>query len=56
MKRTTVNLALRYDHFRTSFPEQTVGPATLAPHRNFMLPGAGQPELERPDVSHRPDL
>jgi outer membrane receptor protein involved in Fe transport len=38
LKRTTLNLAIRYDHFNASFPEQTVGPAEFAPTRNFVFP------------------
>ena len=56
MNRTTVNLALRFDHFKASFPEQRVGPAPLAPTRNFVVPGPGQPELERPHLPDRADL
>jgi hypothetical protein len=29
---------MRYDHFASSFPEQTIGPAPLVPNRNFTLP------------------
>jgi hypothetical protein len=33
--RLTLNLGLRYDHFKNSFPAQQIGPAPLAPTRNF---------------------
>jgi hypothetical protein len=36
--RMTVGLALRYDYFKTSFPEQTLGPAPLVPNRNLVFP------------------
>ena len=54
MKRTTVNLALRFDHFRASFPEQTVGPTTLAPTRNFVFPA--QENLNWNDLTYRTGL
>ena len=36
--RLTVNAGLRMDWFKNSFPAQTIGPATLAPARNFTFP------------------
>jgi hypothetical protein len=36
--KLTVGLALRYDYFATSFPEQTLGPAPLTPTRNLTFP------------------
>jgi len=33
--RATLNLGLRWDWFKNSFPQQTVGPSPLAPSRNF---------------------
>lgn len=33
--RLTLNLGLRYDWFKNSYPAQTIGPAPLAPTRNF---------------------
>jgi hypothetical protein len=38
VSRATINLALRYDHFVTSSPEQTIGPDTFAPTRNITFP------------------
>ena len=38
MDRITLILALRFDAFATSFPEQTVGPAPLVPTRNITFP------------------
>ena len=56
LKRTTVNLALRYDHFASSFPEQMVGPAHAGADAEFRVPGPGQPELERHHLPDRADL
>jgi hypothetical protein len=38
IKRLTVNAGLRLDWFKNSFPAQSVGPAPLAPERNFTFP------------------
>ena len=54
LSRTTINLALRYDHFASSFPEQRVGPATLAPNRNFVFPA--QDNLNWNDITYRTGL
>jgi hypothetical protein len=54
LKRTTLNLALRYDHFRASFPEQTVGPAEFAPNRNFVFPE--EENLNWNDLTYRTGL
>ena len=40
MDRLTVSGAIRFDWFRTSFPEQTLGPVPLAPNRNITFPAA----------------
>ncbi len=40
VNRWTIQGALRFDYFATSFPEQTVGPTTLAPNRNITFPAA----------------
>jgi len=34
----TVNYGVRYDYFKSTFPEQHIGPATLAPNRNITFP------------------
>jgi hypothetical protein len=40
VNRLTVSGALRFDSFKTSFPEQTLGPVALAPTRNITFPAA----------------
>jgi opacity protein-like surface antigen len=39
----TLNYGLRYDYFKNSYPEQQIGPTTLAPTRNITFPA--QPGL-----------
>jgi len=39
----TLNYGLRYDYFSSSYPEQRIGPTTLAPTRNITFPA--QPGL-----------
>ena len=51
MDRLTVNLALRYDYFATSFPEQHVGPGPLVPSRNLTFPS--QDNLAWKDLTYR---
>jgi hypothetical protein len=36
--RLTLSYGVRYDDFKSSFPEVTIGPARLAPDRNFTFP------------------
>ena len=38
VSRVTVGLGLRYDHFATSFPDLSLGAATLLPNRNMSFP------------------
>jgi hypothetical protein len=38
VKRFTVNLGARYDHFKGGYPEQHRGPAPFQPSRNFTFP------------------
>ena len=54
MDRLTLNLALRFDVFQTSFPEQTVGSAPLVPNRNITFPETDN--LNWKDVSYRTGL
>jgi hypothetical protein len=49
--KMTVNVALRYDLFQTSFPEQKLGPAPFAPTRNVTFPA--QDNLNWSDISYR---
>jgi hypothetical protein len=51
LNRMTVNLALRYDYFATSFPEQHVGPGPLVPTRNLTFPA--QKNLAWHDLTYR---
>jgi hypothetical protein len=54
MDRVTLGLALRYDYFATSFPEQVVGPAALAPNRNFVFPA--RDNISWKDITYRTSL
>ncbi len=54
MNRITLNLALRFDVFQTSFPEQTVGSAPLVPNRNITFPETEN--LNWKDISYRTGL
>ena len=47
LKRLTLTLGVRYDHFADSFPEQSVGPALLAPNRNITFPAQKNVSLAR---------
>jgi hypothetical protein len=38
MNRLTLSLAARYDYYKSSFPEEPVGPGLLAPSRSFVVP------------------
>ena len=42
-----VAYGLRYDHFKNSFPEQTLEPARSRPNRSVTYPKRRQPELAR---------
>ena len=54
MDRLTLNLALRFDAFQTSFPEQTVGSAPLVPTRNITFPETDN--LNWKDITYRTGL
>jgi hypothetical protein len=54
MDRLTLNLALRYDYFATSFPEQTLGPTTFTPNRNVTFPA--EDNLGYKDITYRTGL
>jgi hypothetical protein len=51
MSKLTLNLALRYDYFATSFPEQHIGPGPLVPTRNLTFPA--QDNLGWKDLTYR---
>lgn len=51
MSRTTLNLAIRYDYFGTSFPAQHIGPGQLLPNRNIDFPA--QDNLGWKDFTYR---
>ena len=38
VNRLTLSLAARYDYYKSSFPEEPVGPGPLAPSRQFVVP------------------
>ncbi len=38
VRRLTLSYGLRYDHFESYFPAQTLGPALLVPNRNLSFP------------------
>ena len=52
--RYTVGLALRYDYFGTSFPEQRLGPGDLVPARDIVAPATDN--LRWHDISYRTGL
>ncbi len=51
VNRATVSLALRYDYFGTSFPEQHLGPGPLVPTRDLTFPA--QDNLHWKDITYR---
>ena len=51
LDRLTLNLALRYDSFQSSFPEQTLGSAPLTPTRNISFPESDN--LDWKDITYR---
>jgi hypothetical protein len=51
MDRLTLTLALRYDYFATSFPEQHLGASQYTPNRNVTFPA--EDNLGYKDVTYR---
>jgi hypothetical protein len=51
VNRLTLQGAIRFDLFRTSFPDQTLGPDELTPNRNLNFPGAKN--INWKDVTYR---
>ena len=56
MDRLTLSGAIRFDWFRTSFPEQTLGPGAARAEPEHHVPGSRQHQLEGPDLPKRPRL
>ena len=54
LNRWTVQGAVRFDYFGTSFPEQTVGPSDLTPTRNLTFPA--QDNISWKDLTYRSGL
>ena len=46
LDRLTLNLGLRWDFYRTSFPDQTLGPTVYTPNRNVTFPAADLASLD----------
>ncbi len=51
MNRLTIAGAIRYDMFKTGFPEQTLGPDRLTPTRNVTFPA--RDEINWKDLTYR---
>ena len=51
LNRLTVNGALRFDYFATSFPEQHIGPGPLVPDRDLTFPA--RDNLNWKDLTYR---
>jgi hypothetical protein len=51
LNRWTVQGALRFDYFATSFPEQHVGPSAMTPNRNITFPA--QDNISWKDLTYR---
>ena len=49
--RVTLTGAVRFDYFKSNYPEQTLGPAPLVPNRNWTFPA--EPNLDWKDVTFR---
>jgi hypothetical protein len=54
INRLTLSYGLRYDYYKTSFPETHIGPAPLVPNRNITLPAT--PGLTWHDISPKSGL
>jgi hypothetical protein len=50
-RRATVNAGLRFDYFKNTFPEQTLGPASFVPDRNLVIPET--PYADMKDITPR---
>ena len=54
VSRWTIQGAIRFDYFATSFPDQTVGPSDLTPTRNITFPA--QDNISWKDLTYRSGL
>jgi hypothetical protein len=54
MNRVTIGMAIRYDHFHSSFGEQQLGPGQFVPDRNLSFPE--QDNLNWNDITYRTAL
>jgi hypothetical protein len=54
LNKFTINVAGRFDNFKTSFPEQVVGPSILTPSRNITFPEADN--INWKDLTYRTGL
>jgi hypothetical protein len=51
LNRWTIQGAIRFDYFGTSFPEQTIGPSALTPTRNITFPA--EDNISWKDLTYR---
>jgi hypothetical protein len=54
VNRWTIQGAIRFDYFATSFPDQTIGPSDLTPTRNITFPA--QDNISWKDLTYRSGL
>ncbi len=54
LNRWTIQGAIRFDYFATSFPEQTIGPSDMTPTRNITFPA--QDNISWKDLTYRSGL
>ena len=50
-KRATINAGIRFDYFKSSFPEQHLGPASFVPNRDITIPALDYNNLK--DITPR---
>jgi Carboxypeptidase regulatory-like domain len=54
LNRWTIQAAIRFDYFATSFPDQTIGPSDMTPTRNITFPA--QDNISWKDLTYRSGL
>jgi hypothetical protein len=54
LNRWTIQGAIRFDYFATSFPEQTIGPSDMTPGRNITFPA--EDNISWKDLTYRSGL